>query len=352
MSNVLNILLISPVPPPNGGIATWTSQYMNYLSTNSISFKLINSNTISNNNISKFKLLLYKINKSLILITSSLLYSISIKPNVVHLNTSLEDFGIFRDLIILLILKLFKGKLIVHYRCNIRDQLNNRKLKWKLFKFISKFADQNIALNQESSSLLKSTSKKSLIIPNFIDKTYSENNKIYNIKVSNILFVGHVIQRKGINEVMKAAESNPDINFTVVGPYKNSTILNHPKNMKFIGELPRHELIHYYKKADMFLFPTYSEGFPNVILEAMSFGLPIITTEVGANKDILEENGAIFVKIGDVSAITKAIENLKNIKARESMGNWNVEKVSKYYIDTVMRQLLTLYNEILDESLI
>ena len=83
----------------------------------------------------------------------------------------------------------------------------------------------------------------------------------------------------------------------------------------------------------------------------MATGLPIITTPVGANKDMVEDKGGVIVPVGDVSSIVAALKQMSDKKTRESMSIWNMKKVeNSYLIDRVMEKLLSIYAEVQNES--
>lgn len=114
-----------------------------------------------------------------------------------------------------------------------------------------------------------------------------------------------------------------------------------------IGEKPNNEIQDYYKIASIFINPTYTEGFPRVILEAMSSGLPLITTNAGGTTDLLGELQSKYIvdiKDRDGFAI-KLQELIKNemIQNELSLENTNhvkkyaTEKVAKMYIKKIYR---------------
>jgi glycosyltransferase involved in cell wall biosynthesis len=341
MNKKINVLLISPLPPPSGGIASWTLQSINWFKNSSVNMTVLNSNTITWNT----HLIIRLINKTYrtIQIILQLLVELSFKKiEIVHLNTSLENLGIFKDLVIVIISKLYKKKVILHYRCNIVDQIQKAAYKPILLKKISKIAHLNICINTQSIALLESFNIKCKYLPNFINESYSAK-KHYNDSITRILFVGHAIPSKGILEVIKTAQYYNDIEFVIVGPFDESIKSNSPKNVEFIGEIPREQISYYYNTADIFLLPSHSEGFANVILEAMNYALPIITTDVGANYEILENHGAMFCKIGSHKDIIKAINNLSMREERRKLGEWNQNKVKSYYAEKVLPVLLLIY---------
>jgi glycosyltransferase involved in cell wall biosynthesis len=116
----------------------------------------------------------------------------------------------------------------------------------------------------------------------------------------NVLFVGRLEKDKGIYELVKSIigmRSYEDrFNFHIVGggdkygwltgqvkQYK----LNNLKTYGFVKD--EIELANLYRQADIFVLPTYHEGFPRVILEAMSYGVPVITTIVGGMRGIMKD---------------------------------------------------------------
>jgi glycosyltransferase involved in cell wall biosynthesis len=86
------------------------------------------------------------------------------------------------------------------------------------------------------------------------------------------------------------------------------------------------------------------------MLEAMSVGLPIISTPVGANIDMIESMGGVIVEVGDSLSIIDAIEKMKNSNDRSKMSEWNLNKVkSEYTTENGMSKLISLYLKEVDK---
>jgi glycosyltransferase involved in cell wall biosynthesis len=345
MNKKINVLMISPLPPPSGGIASWTEQAVNWFKSSNIEINIINSNTLTKHK-SKIISSFLKLTKSLGIV-AHLIVSLTFKNiDIIHINTSLEDKGIIRDLLTVLLSTLYRKKVILHYRCNIQDQVNFKKYKVSILKIISKLTDQNICLNNQSIIYMSDLNVECFYLPNFIVKPIKTINKEYTLKITKILFVGHVTVRKGITEIIRAAKSLGDIQFDIVGPYDKKIKLKSPMNMKFHGEISRKNIDLFYEQADILLLPTHSEGFSNVILEAMSFGLPIITTDVGANRKILEDRGALYCKVYSYEDIIENINALSKSADRMKLGEWNRSKAEHYYEDVILNQLKVLYDNL------
>jgi glycosyltransferase involved in cell wall biosynthesis len=97
-----------------------------------------------------------------------------------------------------------------------------------------------------------------------------------------VLFLGQVILRKGIQYLLAAARQLEKVNiqFDVVGPLgiSQSAISGAPANVKFHGRAGRADAVKWYRQSDVFVLPTLSDGFAITQLEAMTYGLPVVTT--------------------------------------------------------------------------
>jgi glycosyltransferase involved in cell wall biosynthesis len=82
------------------------------------------------------------------------------------------------------------------------------------------------------------------------------------------------------------------------------------------GFVDRNGMIEAMRESDIFLLPSYGEGFPNSLLEAMAAGLAAIVTPVGAVPEIVDESCAVIVPVKDATALASAIENLAGDQAR------------------------------------
>ncbi|CAK6476276.1 D-inositol-3-phosphate glycosyltransferase [Peribacillus frigoritolerans] len=115
-----------------------------------------------------------------------------------------------------------------------------------------------------------------------------------------------------------------------------------------LGAIPNSEIQQYYSGADIFINPSYSEGFPRVVIEAMACGLPVVATDVGGTKDIIGEMQSNYVldKDDKVTFREKVNELLGNVELREKIKSENLnyvkkfstENVSKMYIDKIFRR--------------
>lgn len=352
----MRVLLISPLPPPEGGIATWTVKYLDYCKKNGVSVDLVN---IANTG-SRGKKIIGKINiKDEITRTSKILFSLrgklkDKKFDVVHLNTSCSKFGLYRDFFCARMASKARVPVILHCHCNIEDQLQSRAIAIALFSRIVFLSSKVIVLSQQSFSYVKELGfDKTIILPNFIEVDKIIASKAINNTIKTVLFVGHFQPSKGAIEILKAAKMIPALHFILIGPISDKlTDISFPDNVLTMGSQNWEIIQKNLDKADVFLLPSYTEGFSISLLEAMARGLPVITTEVGANKEMIEQSGGILVPVGNADAIVTALESLLSYQVRKEMSDWNINKVkNSYQIDLVMEQFLHIYKEVSSDVL-
>ncbi|WP_314061165.1 glycosyltransferase family 4 protein [uncultured Vagococcus sp.] len=171
-----------------------------------------------------------------------------------------------------------------------------------------------------------------------------------------VLGVGQVQERKGIDDFVRLAEKNPEIQFVWVGgfsfgkltdgyeKYKN-LMTSGPKNLTFTDIIPRSQLVDYYNMADLFLLPSYSELFPMSILEAFNCATPVLLRDLELYEAVID---GYFLKgkglnemdqvIKEVSQHPEILENYQE-KSRQAAAVYSEEAVSKlwyrYYSDLV-----------------
>lgn len=345
----LRVLLISPLPPPAGGIATWTEQYIQWTKNRKINIDIVNSAVIGRRaqKINSNTNFLEEIERTKSIVKELRTKIDKFKPQIIHLNTPCGKFGIVRDFICAQIAIKNSVKLIVHYRCNIEDQVHKSFVSRFFLKRLSNIADLNLVLNSSSSQyLMQGNQRNSILIANFINESFAlDRSKSITTDIKIISFVGHVQRAKGILEIIHAAKELPEITFKIAGPISGEiSKIEKPKNMVFLGVLSKQEVKILLQESDLFLFPTYTEGFANALLEAMAVGLPIITTPVGANVDMLESMGGVIVEVGNSKDIVDAIYSIKSPVDRTRMSEWNLNKVkNEYTIDKVMEKLMLIY---------
>lgn len=162
----------------------------------------------------------------------------------------------------------------------------------------------------------------STITTEFIEEKFQNLDKGKSI---NLLFLSRVEERKGIYELLEAykklKEKSLDYQFTLnicgdgseLEEIKDMVSKENIPDITISGFVEEHKKIDTFKKAHIFIFPSYGEGMPNAVLEAMGFGLPVLTTPVGGVNDFFENgvNGH-FLQIKSVVDIEDKLLTLIN----------------------------------------
>lgn len=180
------------------------------------------------------------------------------------------------------------------------------KLISPFIKLIWKNADRMIANSEGLRRLAYDfyDKKEVQIITNGVDTNYytpGENSR----DEINLLFASRLIERKGLQFLLPQMKQiirncNDKVHLTVVGdgPYKDTLEeivreQNIGQYVSFEGYKNREQIVAYYQSADMFLLPSKKEGMPNVVLEAMACGLPIVMTPCEGSAELVHDNGVV-----------------------------------------------------------
>ena len=346
-----NVLLYSPLAQNLlGGMTIWTHTYLSVCEHHGLHATLVNSaaeGTRAENPEAKMSIR-DEISRTLH-IFSALRRALKSKIDVAHVNTSCGPLGIIRDCIAVKIIKKKGVKIILHFHCDIPFWVHSKISKLCL-KAMCKDAEKLFVLCHHSQEYLRANySADSIKVPNFVSPENIVPSHHINDTMKNILYVGGVQPDKGCNELFEAARQCPNKHFILAGKVSDDVQPeNLPANVELLGGVPHDEILSLLDQADVFLFPSHSEGFSLALAEAMSRGLPVITTDVGANLDMIEERGGLIVPVGDAKGIINAIRQLEDKQLRTTMSQWNIQKVQECYTtDQVLERMKQHYLEML-----
>lgn len=284
------------------------------------------------------------------------------KPNLVHVHTSFGG-SFYRKALIIEMASLAKIPVINHVHGAEFDEFYRRKSqrKKKAIEKIYNKCIRTIALSEEwKKNLAEIVPEQTIsVVENYgilqedliKEKFTKPNHKM-------ILFLGFICERKGCLDIPaivdQVCRKIPDARFIIGGSgeiekVKQKLSAKYKDNVEFPGWIRNEQKKQYLREADIFLLPSYNEGMPMAILDAMGCGLPIVSTEVGGIPKIVRQgvNGYLY-KPGDSKNMACAIiEYLTDDEKRLKAGRESVDVIRKSYsLQQNIDKLERVYTEV------
>jgi glycosyltransferase involved in cell wall biosynthesis len=352
------VFLVSPLAPPVGGIATWSAYIIDYFTGSYGSVELSHFNSaMSRNRITdrnRLRHLVCGIRDACYQIFGIIRILKKETPDIVHL-TSSASLALFKDYILLRYLQKYNLKTVLHFHFGRIPELKlKNNWEWKMLLKTIKRTSTCIVLDSQSYTTLKKEGFNNIaILPNPITlQTIDSDEKrdIEDIRQDGVvLFVGHVVLEKGVYELVEAVRDINEVKeLLFIGPFEENikndlvriTGIDQHK-IKFMGVKSRDEILYEMRRCNVFVLPSYSEGFPNVILEAMLCACPIVSTSVGAIPEMIGQDRGILVKPKSVNELKINISKLILEKELSVSFGKNASKFVKknYNIETIATQL-------------
>jgi UDP-glucose:(heptosyl)LPS alpha-1,3-glucosyltransferase len=155
-----------------------------------------------------------------------------------------------------------------------------------------------------------------------------------------VLFAGSGWERKGLIYAIEAARQIKDENIRLLIAGSGTKPASVPKNVRFLG--PVADMPSLYAVSDLFILPTIYDPFSNACLEALSFGMPVITTASNGFAEIVESgiHGQIIDRPNDTGAIRKAIEDWSKPDRRQAAKQRCLDLARQFSMDGNVEQTL------------
>lgn len=278
------------------------------------------------------------------------------KPDVVVLNPSLGLKSLRRDSVFLQLSKLMNIKTVIFFHG--WDLTVEQLIERKKYDFVKNFksADLFLVLAYEFKSKLLEwgiTSRIELTTTKVDDdliSTFNIGHKDYN---TDILFLSRIEKAKGIFIVLetykKLVLKYPKLKLTIAG---DGSALNSAKayvkrenltNVRFLGRVSGSTLIGVLKKNSIFFFPSYSEGMPTSVLEAMAFGQIVITRPVGGIKDFFTSDMGYLANSLESDDFYEVLDECMNIDKIKKIGTYNHYYAVKNFRAAIVSNTLENY---------
>lgn len=350
------LLVVSPTPPPMSGPEIMTRHLL--------SSKLNQSYELIHYNISKQRDIDKKASFDLVNMFYGLLQPLKLfwlllrhRPDAVYTNLSQNNGGFLRYASFYAVCAIFRRKVVARVMGDGFGHFYKSSKFKPVIRFFCRIPDRFIV----RAELLKDQfegvipREKLHVVYSGIDVSDFDRPDLVDGRSSDdplrILFVGYLTQAKGAFDLLKAipriVAEFPGVRFRFMGARLNvernityvaetaapqeqvldelasdPAIENH---CDFLGVLSGDEKTSEFVNADMMVFPSHSEAFPTVVLEAMAASLPIVATPVGVLPEAFNDSNIAFVDTGDVDGICEeTLKFLRDGDARAAMADQNL----------------------------
>ncbi len=319
-------ILIGPEPSNNnknnpGGQLTASIGLKNYAEQNNIHLKIIDTLQTS------FPIPSFKVRLISGLNRIQYLFKILLKMKIQGVIIFAgSGFSFYERILASLICKIFNVRTILFIRDGFfKDKVKSSQLYYFLVKIMLKIPDFIGSQGIEWTKFYQSiglNSQKIVLIRNWMTEQYNDNliyKKISKDETIRFIFVGWLVKEKGLNELLnsiKDLSQKYNFHFTFVGGGNMEKFVreyaekNKLKNIELTGWINNFEVKEQLLKAHIFVLPSYSEGFPNALIESMSFGLPSICSNVGAISDsVIDGLNGYLIEPKNENSLKIAMEN-------------------------------------------
>lgn len=351
----IKVLMTGPKLNAKGGIATVVNNYLKSELTEKVYIKYIPSACEGN----KLKKLVYGL-ISYIRIFFQLIFG---NVSLVHVHMASRK-SFYRKSVIIKMARLFKCRIVIHLHGAEFYQFYNDECNAKQKKYVSKIfnsSDLVIALSEQwREKICEFCGSNVKVLYNAVN--IPDNNK-YNFESIYISLIGRIEKRKGVYDFVTIIDeihnAYPEIRIQIVGDGeidKLREIINKYKLDKFVevnGWMNKTEINCLLSKTKVYVLPSYDEGMPMALLEAMSYGIPVITTDVGGIPTVVsnEKNGFI-IKPGDTQSLKKyLLQLLENKELAQNIGESGYKSVkANFGLKSNINSLYNMYLDVIKNS--
>lgn len=295
-------------------------------------------------------------------------YLITNHPDLCYLAITAKGVPFYKDTLVVLLVKLFRVKLIYHFHNKGVSTRHDKLIDNFLYRFVFKNSDVILLSKHLYSDIQTYIPKNKIhICPNGIAKfdqfTFIKDKRKNDI--IKILFLSNLFESKGVFVLLEACSilrkegfafecnfigSEGDISITQFqDKVKSLGLTNH---VKYLGRKYGEEKNQAFNDTEIFVFPTYYETFGLVILEAMQHELPVISTIEGGIPDVVEDGvtGFLVPKFNSMAVAEKLKLLIENPKLCQKLGKAGRKKFeSLFTLEKFEERMVRILNQMVNK---
>jgi glycosyltransferase involved in cell wall biosynthesis len=283
---------------------------------------------------------------------------------IVHIHGAKDGSIVRKYFMVFIAKKIFSRKVIFHIHAGGFDEYykNGKSIYKYLCRFIINNCDKLVVLSSRWDNFFAENFKvnnKLKVLINPIEPKQISNAPARNSSETVFLFLGRIADHKGVFELIdliikEQALLRGKCKFLFGGNHEVELLQSKIAEAgigdiaEYIGWAEDEIKESSFLKCDYFILPTHEEGMPMTILESLSYGKPVITTDVGAIPEVIKDgkNGYLF-EAKNMTQLKSILFNVINDKSKyDEMSQYALKSASNYYPENIKTELEKLYSEI------
>ncbi len=302
------------------------------------------------------------------------------RPAIVHYHTS-RGLALVKDMVLVGWSRfVLRRKIILHLRSSDPVSiLMSKSPRWQRFQLrvLRRCCDRLVFLSENVVDAFatrigpihsEAFRAQCTVLPNFTLHRVSQKRHDGLGRSVHLFYIGNVGREKGIHDLIIATsrlKGTTGLCFRVflAGPFDNEqeehimrqAVKDHglEREIVFLGSVHGERKEAAFLQADIFVLPSYSEGIPQSMLEAMAYGLPVVVSRIGGIPEVVRDGQeGIIVRPGDIPGLCSALAQLiVSVDCRHAMGMAARRRVAQEYtVETYMERLQVLYDSLLVQT--